>query len=366
MTHYPQKYLEVTGTDDICLILLAKTKQSIQTQANFATLNQILQTWERFHLVEPSHEGEIQEECIWNNQFITIEHNKIYWPKWSNAGINFVNDLLHETLPRFLSHTELAQKYHITCTFLQTLQIRSALPGAWRKQISHHARPFFLPKLYLQFPSQPRMEILDKSSKFIYYAMLPCKTVSHPSQEKWNRSFPPDLPHSPQYWQSIYKTPYQCLRETKLQSFQLKILYRIIPCNHYLKNIRIRENDLCSYCNCTDSVEHFLFECIKVQQLWSNLSSWIHRELNLEFEVSPKQFFLGVTSPGGNAKVINSMILYFKYYVHRQKLFHNGEMSLVSFLGELKMKLRTERLTCALQNKLHLFNKWNEILGALG
>lgn len=138
---------ELTHNNDVYLILLIKNAKSTSLQHSFKHLFAIFQTWERFHNLEPSGEESIKEEFLWNNKFITIENKTVWWKHWSNAGVNYVNDLVHSTLPRFLSHLELSDKYHVPCTFLQALQIRSALPGAWRAQITHPAKPFFLPKL---------------------------------------------------------------------------------------------------------------------------------------------------------------------------------------------------------------------------
>lgn len=285
---------EITGTNDLSLTLLAKCKQSVKFKKDFKNLKQLLQTWEQFHLIAPSTEKEIQEEFLWNNKFVIIERATIYWSKWSKAGITFVNDIIPDTLPTFLSHTKITQKYQVNCTFLQALQIRSALPGDWRKQITHHSQPFFLPKLYIQFPSSQQKHFLDKTSKLIYQAILPQKNQPRTSQDKWLRSLHPNQPQHALNWESIYKMPYHSPRETKLQSFQLKILYRIILCNLFLKNIRICLDDICSYRDGIDSIEHFLYDCDKVQLLWSNFCSWTLRELNLDINVLPEHFFLGL------------------------------------------------------------------------
>lgn len=209
-------------------------------------------------------------------------------------------------------------------------------------------------------------DIVDKSSKSIYFSILPQKTSFHPSQEKWNNTFPSNPPTDDIQWQTIYKTPFQSLRETKLQSFQIKILYRIVPCNQYLQRLRIKGNDKCDYCNETDTLEHFLYYCAKVQTLWLQFRSWFERETHIHLDVSPKEYFFGVKHPSPNVKVINTLLLYFKFYVHRQKLFHECELNILSLLAEIKTKLRAEKMVCAIQNRNHNFDKWKNILAPLG
>lgn len=74
---------------------------------------------------------------------------------------------------------------------------------------------------------------------------------------------------------------------------------------------------------------------------------------------------LGVTRNRHNVKVVNTLILYFKFFIFRQKLFHNCEISLLSLLAEVKMKIKTEKLIYTMQNKPSQFDGWKNILLAL-
>lgn len=67
---------------------------------------------------------------------------------------------------------------------------------------------------------------------------------------------------------------YKTARDTKLQAFQYKLIHRVIPCNKYLANIRIKPDATCSYCDSTDTLQHFFYGCPSVNTLWDTLSSW--------------------------------------------------------------------------------------------
>ncbi len=45
-------------------------------------------------------------------------------------------------------------------------------------------------------------------------------------------------------WPRIFKLPFQVIRETKIQAFQYKILHRIISCNKWLFNIKIKTSEV--------------------------------------------------------------------------------------------------------------------------
>lgn len=55
-----------------------------------------------------------------------------------------------------------------------------------------------------------------------------------------------------------------------------------------------------------------------------------------------------------------------KFYLQRQKLFHEGKVSLIGFLGELKNKLTVERMACLLDNKPRKFAMWDKLYKVLG
>lgn len=155
--------------------------------------------------------------------------------------------------------------------------------------------------------------------------------------------------------------PFRSVRETKLQSFQVKLSYRILPCNKFLWNIRIKSDNVCSFCARTDTLEHFLLECSLTQKLWNNLTAWLASEIDLDLEFSKEEFFLGVNFENPNARIKNALVLFFKYYVYQQKLFHNGDFSLVSLLSEIQMKPTCEKFILANQNKLHKFVCWERL-----
>ena len=52
---------------------------------------------------------------------------------------------------------------------------------------------------------------------------------------------------------------------------QWKVLHNIYPTNIFLHKIGKGDNNRCQHCNTIDYIEHFLVECKKVQNLWSEI-----------------------------------------------------------------------------------------------
>ena len=104
------------------------------------------------------------------------------------------------------------------------------------------------------------------TTRFIYECYVQMKCVTPTSVLKW-KTLHEDFYMSEEEWTDVFLRPYICLRETKLQSFQYKIIHRIINCNKKLFDMRIKNSPLCTYCDQTDDIGHFFFLCIS-QQYW--------------------------------------------------------------------------------------------------
>lgn len=74
---------------------------------------------------------------------------------------------------------------------------------------------------------------------------------------------------------------------------------------------------------------------------------------------------MGVTDNVKDGRIINWILLVTKFYIQRQRLFHDAQFSLLAFLAEARLKLLTEKLACSLENKPNKFRIWRRFLAAL-
>lgn len=166
---------------------------------------------------------------------------------------------------------------------------------------------------------------------------------------------------------SCYRRIYRTTKETKFHSFQFKILHAITPCKRFLKRIRITENDLCDHCRIPDDLFHFFFHCVLVQKLWRSICDWFDTQANFQLLfITPKEAVLGVDDASPRGSMVNFILLHFRFFVHRQKLFHNSKMDIVHWLAELRTRLNTLKANLKMDGKSHIFRQWDPIIRALG
>lgn len=252
------------------------------------------------------------------------------------------------------------------------LTLRLSVPLHWRTALTPNWRkPPQLPGqsgILVSLPEEDPKDILACSSKTFYMAAIAAQKWTPTAAKRWeeNDSSPLHIADHAE-WSQISLRPFQSTRETKLQSLQYKINHRISPCNVYLHQIRIKETDKCSFCNDRDTELHFFHSCEPVSRLWRQICSWFEAVQNLQLrEVSPKEFLFGTPTDSQRGKMSNYILAHTKFFVMRQKLFHNGQLDLTHWLREFRDRLRIENHIAYREGKLSRFRKWSNILAALG
>lgn len=124
-------------------------------------------------------------------------------------------------------------------------------------------------------------------------------------------------------WSSVFCIPFKTTRETKMQSFSYKLIYRLTPCNKYLCTITIKDSPVCSLCPEVDSIFHFFYRCVRIKPFWE----WCEKYLDLsllhlnEFEV-----LLGVADTEPNHKV-KKPAAHLREILHKKGNYFIGQTS---------------------------------------
>lgn len=140
-----------------------------------------------------------------------------------------------------------------------------------------------------------RFNILNSGPKQWYSEWVKKVKTPFNRTESWQREFG-NLPQQnlPE-WNKIFTIPCKATRETKIQSFAFKVLYRLTPCNRHLHKLWIRESHVCSFCNEVDTIIHFFCGCCTVRAFWLDLTSWWGNYLDIQLDHrSIPELLLGV------------------------------------------------------------------------
>ena len=98
-------------------------------------------------------------------------------------------------------------------------------------------------------------------------------------------------------------------------------------------------------------------ECTEVGRFWAAFFNWWnetgHSYPQFQFPHWPgaKEILLGIPGRDNKILVLNFCILYGKFYIYKQRLFGENNLSLRSFLASLKYQLQIEELVSKNQSK---------------
>ena len=348
---------------DIKTFICTKTNSNLSQQKN-SFYHKVFQDWHCIYNKTLMTEVEVRNEMLWENVFITCEKKPLSWKTWKDSGILKVQDIIEKG--QFMSEKQIFDTYGLRCNFLQALQIRMCLPGVWRQTITDSNIQLDKDCLYIANRVPQPVNILTMHSRELYWIVQDECSPKLTGQSRWYKIYP-DLGIMNETWSALYMYPFKVTRETKLQSFQFKIFHRIIACNNYLKNIRVKDDPKCNYCDDPrDTIIHFFATCPRVVRFWNSVLRWLNVTVGVDTShVIECEQILGLSKVGKDSDMINMILLRARFFIYRQRLFHKCNLNILQWLLELKHSLLCEEYICKIENKLNKFRKWRKLLNVL-
>ena len=108
------------------------------------------------------------------------------------------------------------------------------------------------------------IKLKNLKCKHVYRFFVSSLSKQPTAVQKWTETY--KIPK--EEWSDIFQLPYKICCETKLQTFQFKLINRIIACNYNLKLWNIVNSSDCNYCLEEDTMEHFFYSCLKIKLFW--------------------------------------------------------------------------------------------------
>ena len=151
------------------------------------------------------------------------------------------------------------------------------------------------------------------------------------------------------------------VKNTKIRTFQYKLLYKLTPCNNYLKKIKKKDSEKCNWCPEVDDTIHYFAECQKLRSFWNNFANWFDNATDATISLTLEDIIVGVTKIHKNSDSLNACILLAKWHIYRNKL-NESETFFYRFLCELKYYIIVEKTIAANNNRLNQFSEmWQNI-----
>ena len=218
--------------------------------------------------------------------------------------------------------------------------IRSTIPYKWKeiiristKNINTEIRTNDnMPYIKIRQFQKP---ITRVSSKDIYKELILKKVQQPTAINKWIEIYP--FLESAN-WTEIYKTSFRVITEPYLQSFQYKILNRLLNCKDRLHIWGLAEDCLCDYCQQIDTIEHHLYECVESKKIWTSLERWILEMFEFSFPFTICEILFGIPLECNEMDLLNFLIILVKKFINNNKS-NNEPLHFILLLEYFKEKV---------------------------
>lgn len=268
-------------------------------------LNHVMVAWCRVHFI-PLSDLDSQEQkrsqMLWGNSHIRINNRPVFFRKWIDQNIIYVDDLLEPT-GQFHSFDYLKNQLHIQSHFLEYCGLRTAIPWRFSENLSEVENIQDMAITHLQ-------QTMFCPSRVHYTRLL--TTVQFHS--RWLDAFNEAEESRP------FEILHQCTIDRKLRNFQFKLIYKILPTNTLLEKMHVKSNNICNFCKIeSDSLLHIYCTCKCLEFFWADVQSLIEtvlKDQSIDFALDNKAIILGYLGNEKWGNVINFLILFAKYHIH--------------------------------------------------
>ena len=272
----------------------------------------VLQAWKALQFKQEQKDNysseQIQNNELWFNDKIKIGGKSIFYKKWYEKNIIYINDLLQDN-GTFYKINEFKDKFNFEINFLEYNGIISVLRQLFRTNNQNELNKVQAPWI----PPKIKYIIKSKKGSKDMYDILKMNNELPKAQKKWEDIFP-NLDQDE--WKIIYCRPFLITHDTKLHWFQYRINHMILTTNKFAFKIGICANSACTFCQAhEESIIHLLWECEHIQTLLDDIQSWL-TPFSINLEINQQNFLLGT---GKITKENLVMLLNIKYFIYVRK-----------------------------------------------
>ena len=200
---------------------------------------------------------------LWNNRHIKHQGSVLFFKDWIIGKILYVKDIKGPS--GFLTFQDICNKLGNSPNRILEYNVRAAVHTFVHSVNGCDTVDTELSDLPLFF--NRKINLVKDFGKAVIsmHDSVPC------ANGFWHRKFGTEID------KHIWSLPSLVTKETRLWVFTMETFAQyIFPTNTLLREMKVRDDQMCSYCyDVIDYIEHFFFDCPPIQKFWKYIEQYI-------------------------------------------------------------------------------------------
>ena len=254
--------------------------------------------------------SEYFSQIIWCNELFKVKNKCICFKNWINSGIIYVKDLF--TLDgMWMSEEEIIRKLIKSSNWItEFLVVKKAIGSSPLKFNTSIANFVNIKDICILYHGNCISILQHQRAKFFYEILRDKLYVKPFIEHYWEKKF--GCESGQLVWKNIYTRNVLNIEHKKIAEFNFKILHNILPCGKLVSKWDSTTPMHCLFCQEVESIEHMLFECSRVKNIWMKMS------LVFNVNIQLKHIIIGFAGTNPVSVILNAFINFTAYSIYKQ------------------------------------------------
>ena len=266
----------------------------------------VLYAWALYNYDQEIEPRDCINQIIWYNTAIRCEGKPFIFAEPAKEGLLYISQLI-DIEGGFMPHEIMKCMFNIT--YMQYNTILSAMPKEWKEIIKAQGNL----DVAISNNNYDKFLIKQRVTSIVYKEINQSVLPMRVAYKKWaiNCVF-----YDFDDFCNLFYDLYTVTTNTKLRSFQFRILHKAIVLNSHLARWKIRNSNLCSMCNTAkEDIIHFFCECPEAVRIWNSIRKYAQEIAQEEFSISKYAIIANKVNPKGS-HIFNFLALVTKHYLY--------------------------------------------------
>ena len=227
---------------------------------------------------------------IWGNNIFKLNNQCLFSKNLISSNIIFVKDLfdgngkfIHEEV--FINIIDDKRNWMV-----EYLTLKKVIMNKAKKFNTSHSKFIKncnLRKRILFFDGKNLVDLENEKSKMFYKILIRKNSTRHYMEKVWETKF--NQTYNSSKWSNIYSRMVKSVPCKKLSEFRYKLLHNLIYPMYILNKWKPSVSSHCSFCHETETLEHLLFKCERINDVWNKVGQvirvnikWKHLVIGLD------------------------------------------------------------------------------------